>query len=129
MSKIDKNNIYLLEDVQLYKDDNLNNTYFFKLVYTFENDSGVYRLVLPKVYIGIPYRYLDIVTENVHNMKIRSRIRFMNDDSYHALLPDEHGKVLYTELISEKVHEMTLEEIEKKLGYKVKLVSEKKEEK
>jgi hypothetical protein len=41
---------------------------------------------------------------------------------------DPRNKIFYTEtVIEEKTHEMTLDEIEEKLGYKVKIVSKKEE--
>lgn len=41
------------------------------------------------------------------------------------LLPDEDGNYFTCELIKYKAREMTLEEIENKLGYKVKIVENK----
>lgn len=57
-----------------------------------------------------------------------TKIQFPHSDGYgYPILPDEAGKTSYVEVITKKVHELTVEEIEKELGYPIKIVS--KEEK
>lgn len=109
---------------------------YLELVYEYENESGKYKLIIPKI-------DLEICTERLPKFSQESGFinpRYIADlggihydlCSTDVRCRDKDGKLRYvpdssyvTVLLEEKKHEMTLEEIEKKLGYKVKIVSEK----
>ena len=91
-----------LKKAELWRDEDTGQ-YFFRLEYLCENDAEVYRLIFPKVETGIPLMQPYIVY----------------DDS---MFPG-----IYTTKIAFRLCEM--EEIEKKLGYKIKIISKKEEEK
>lgn len=86
-----------LKEVTVYKE---NGSYYMKLIYEYETTSGFYRRTYPKV---------------IFPVTLLSLPRTLNNDLAAWVFVDE--------LIKPKVHEMTLEEIEKKLGYSVKIVS------
>lgn len=114
-----------LKRVDLWKDKE-SGVYFFRLEYLCENDAEIYRLIFPKVETGIPIMAPDIefkFSMFPGNEVNKLKFNLLNDDSYHVALPDENGNYLYRETVSVKSHEMTVEEIENKLGYKIKIVS------
>ena len=109
-----------LKDLQLYKE---NDKYYLSATFDQEDEVGFYELSVPKMpfpvdpncsvnintcttIFGVPYNYVAV---DFGIMKLYAE-------------PIDNKKNLYTKkLISEKAHEMTLEEIEKELGYKIKL--------
>ena len=101
-----------LEDAEIYKE---NGRFYTKLIYIHENDEGKYRLTFPKVEFPFPNRNISITG--------------VNSASYLKLPTDEcrifgNSEELFTiEQIEQYPKEMTLEEIEKKLGHKVKIIS------
>lgn len=114
-----------LKSKKIYEE---NDHLYLKLVYEYEMDSGVYELTMPKI-------ELDICTKRIPTL---SQDNSLINPSYHAWFGSHEydlklgkteysvGSVAYViRTIEEKKHEMTLEEIEEKLGYKVKIVSEK----
>lgn len=118
-----------LEKVELWR-DKASDEYFFRLEYLCENESEVFRMIFPKVESGIPINRVSF--NEVHSMfpgRDARTLSFNTSDNRHIVLPDEKGNYMYLETITEKIHEMTIEQIEKKLGYKVKIVSKKREEK
>lgn len=101
-----------LEDAEIHKE---NGRFYIKLIYICENDEGKYRLTFPKVEFPFPNRIISITG--------------VNSDSYLDLPTDKcricgnSGERFTIEQIEQYPKEMTLEEIEKKLGHKVKIVS------
>ena len=112
---------YELKDLQLYKEDG---GYYLAAVYHHENEKGIYEVTIPKIHlfirkepiIKIPMRGYGIYEES-------STIDLGFGDC--SILPDADGSMYMEKLIKEKIHDMTLSEIEKKLGSKVRVVSEK----
>lgn len=101
-----------LENAEIYKEDG---RFYTKLIYIHENDEGKYRLTFPKVEFPFPNRNISITG--------------VNSASYLKLPTDEcrifgnSGELFTIEQIEQYPKEMTLEEIEKKLGHKVKIIS------
>lgn len=112
-----------LESASLYKVDG---HYYLKLVYICESESEVFRLTFPKVEPGIPMSLLRINNAPFDDDFISIRFNTICDNE-HELFKDCDGNYMYYEIINTKVHEMTVEEIEKKLGYKVKIISKEEE--
>lgn len=116
---------YELVDLQLYKEEVAKNAvcYYLSAIYRYENDSGVYEVHIPK--IELPIRDVAMRTP------IHSKYIYYENPTIDIgfgdmrMFPDAEGGMIYERLIEEKIHDMTLDEIEKKLGYKVRVVSEK----
>ena len=114
-----------LEDKHCYE---YNGCLYLNLRYKYETDSGVYELVIPRVDLGILTKgELPIFASDCSGLRIDYCARFNTNcyDLEKTAIPG-YGNIAYLiNEIKEKRREMTLEEIEKKLGYKVKVVSEK----
>ena len=110
--------------------------WFLKLVYTYDDDSGKQEVIFPKVdlpfsMLGIPYL---VSNSNGDFINMANSYTF-GEDAYcpvregvvkDPLTGKEIGATIMADiLIKPKIHEMTLEEVEEKLGYKVKIVSNK----
>ena len=104
-----------------------NKSYYMSMIYEYETEKGVYQLEMPKISLCRDTDALHVRTNPI------GRTASVSIGSIHGanLKLDKVGGVLcdilYVErLIKEKVQEMTLDEIEKKLGYKVKIVNKEK---
>lgn len=117
------NNNQELKKANIYEE---NGNYYMRLVYEYETESGFYRRTYPKV--SFPVTLLNIPSMNIVSYIDRAYISL--DDELTACDADcivsgkEFKRIKFVdELIKAKPHEMTIEEIEKKLGYPVKIVS------
>lgn len=95
--------------------------YYLCAQYEVENDKGVWLETYPRI-------VLDVNLNRIPEMVVKDDNGFYSCEidigfGKTHLLPDAKGSYIVRELIEEKVHEMTLDEIEKKLGYKVKIVN------
>jgi hypothetical protein len=114
-----------LMDVKLVKEDG---GYYLNLTYQHEDDKAVYETNIPRVYLpintyGFDYAEFDF---GIHSTKER-----VIDIGFGELkiIPDKKDSFLVIEVVETKTKEMTIEEIEKILGHKVKIVGEKEIEK
>ena len=116
-----KNN-YNLKDLQLYKEDT---KYYLTAIYQYETERGIYEVTIPKIYLhtGEPIikKPFDVYHSGINLDPTTIDLGFGDC----VICEDEKGYSYYDVLIKEKVHDLTLSEIEKKLGYKVRVVSEK----
>lgn len=116
--------------------------WFMRLVYSYEDKKGVHKVIFPKVNFPFPTLSIpELRNDNSPNWDYcgtRARIS-NNPDTFITPLPivklqedtdrlaksrgvDTPGYVF--DIVTEPaVHEMTLDEIEEKLGYKVKIVN------
>lgn len=118
--------------------------WYMYLVYEYEDAKGKHRRIYPKVNFPFDQSYLPII-DNItdpHSTTFDSYIRCfvttrlykgLPDSSDMAIAKDTHSSdwvsaIAFDILTEEAVHEMTLEDIEEKLGYKVKVVSKKEDE-
>lgn len=117
-----------IKNARLYKE--ADGRYYIDLRYTEEDDRKITETHIPKIHI--PLELGRINPFNISNadyvlggcsLKMYEGVStFRTEDGERESYPN----VLFAEkVIEEKVQEMTLSEIEKKLGYKVKIVSEK----
>ena len=119
-----------LVDALAYTDEN--DTWYMELQYEYEDESGVHRRYYPKV--EFPFFCGTLPTEEF------SSDRFGRDKLTISLFTNEvtvfrgnfwnhhsgqlmHDVCIVDNLIKPAVHEMTIEEIEKELGHKVKIVN------
>ena len=119
-----------LKDAQIYIQDG---SRYLKLVYEYEDGYGIHELTVPQVEFPFGNRLgLTYICENnpaLRRLSIRlctegdvANVYLHNSKSY-------DGLVYYTDkIIKRKPKKMTIEEIERELGYKVEIVSSRKEE-
>lgn len=111
-----------MRDLTLHKDSC---GYYLTASYDIDDRESTRLLELHKIRLGINERAVVMRAENSYDLRFRPQvdIGFGFLDLYHDGTRDE---VYFTEtVIKEKVREMTLDEIEKKLGHKVKIVNKK----
>lgn len=109
-----------LKDLQLYKEDD---KYYLSAIFDQEDEVGFYEISVPKILLPIiPNCSIDVdVSATVFGV-LYNRVTVDLGVVRLYAEPFDNKRNFYTKkLISEKVHEMTLEEIEKELGYKIKL--------
>ena len=106
---------YELKDLQLHEE---NHGYFLTAIYRHENDQGIYECIIPK--IGLPIRTEPIVKIPMIDPRCVGDRDFPTIDLGFGdciIFRDTKGHLFTEKLIKEKVHDLTLSEIEKKLGY------------
>ena len=118
-----------LKDAQIYIQDG---SRYLKLVYEYEDDYGIHELTVPQVEFPFGNRLgLTYICENNPELQILAIHlctvgNFANVYLYDTKSND--GLVYYVDkIIKHKPKKMTVEEIEQKLGYKIEIVSSKKE--
>lgn len=104
-----------LKKAELFQEDG---KYYFRLLYLAKNDAGVYEVIFPKVCAGIPTDSIEVMTNFIYE-KSYSYFEFDTEENRHQILADP-----IIRCVEKKTHEMTIEEIEKKLGYKIKIVGQ-----
>lgn len=119
-----------LVDAVAYTDEN--DTWYMELQYEYEDESGIHRRYYPKV--EFPFFYGKLPPEEF------SSDCFGHDELTIGLISDEvavfrgsfcnpmsgqivHGVCIIDNLVKPAVHNMTIEEIEKELGYKIKIIN------
>ena len=118
-----------LKDTQIYVQDG---SRYLKLVYEYEDGYGIHELTIPQVEFPFGNRLdLTYICENNPELQ-RLAIRLCTvGDFANVYLYDtksHDGLVYYVDkIIKRKPKKMTIEEIEQKLGYKIEIVSSKKE--
>lgn len=124
----------ILKERKVFEKDN---HLYLKLVYEYEDDHGIHELIIPKLDLEIRTDCLPIIEHDSYAgpMDILNYYINRDSDTFNLLQDDvavrKKGVTLMcenaayvTNTLKEKPKEMTIAEIEKKLGYKVKLVSE-----
>ena len=128
MDDLEKN--CFLKDAQIYIQDG---SRYLKLVYEYEDSYGIHELTIPQV--EFPFGNRLGLTCNICENNPGLRRIFIHlcteGDVANVYLYDTKsydGLVYYTDkIIKRKPKKMTLEEIERELGYKVEIVSSRKE--
>ena len=112
-----------LTDLQLFKEDG---KYYFHVKYEFEDEEGVKELEIPKLRIPICNKGIVRISNDLIDRKtVRAQIGFGCENvMVPGTVDDIEGVAWVEKILKEKTHEMTVSEIEKKLGYKIKIVSE-----
>lgn len=110
-----------LVSLEMYQEDE---EYFLKAIYRFEDESGVWEETYPKIHLPIvTYRRPLITCEFSTTLVNYAYVNLGFGDL--PLKEDHNGVYGERKLVKEKVHDMTISEIEKKLGYRIKIVGEK----
>lgn len=101
-----------LKSFKTYEEEEM---YFAHIVYRYEDNRGLWEMTVPKVCIPVePYNFeleLDPDGGTLNFGLGRCRMYPVDMDVYARKV-----------LIEEKIHNMTVEEIEEKLGYRVRIV-------
>ena len=118
-----------LKDAQIYIQDG---SRYLKLVYEYEDSYGIHELTIPQVEFPFGNRLgLTYICENNPALQRLSIRLCTKSDVANVYLYDTKsydGLVYYTDkIIKRKPKKMTVEEIERELGYKVEIVSSRKE--
>lgn len=111
-----------IKDAKLY---NENDNYYLDITYIVEDNYSVIETRCPKV--RLPIEFGSIESRIVASlMPIRDEYEhLLCIDGGYLKLEEKNGVCFYTKTIKEKPQKMTVEEIEKKLGYKVEIVAKK----
>ena len=118
-----------LKDAQIYM---LDGSRYLQLVYQYEDEVGIHELTIPQVEFPFGNRLnLKHIYETNPALR-RVSIRLCTEgDVANVYLHDtksSDGMVYYLDrIVKYKPKKMTIEEIEQKLGYKIEIVSSKKE--
>ena len=119
-----------LKDAQIYM---LDGSRYLQLVYQYEDEVGIHELIIPQVEFPFGNRLnLKHIYETNPALR-RVSIRLCTEgDVANVYLHDtksSDGMAYYLDrIVKYKPKKMTIEEIEQKLGYKIEIVSRKKEE-
>lgn len=111
-------------DIKDAKIDYVNDNYYLNLTYLCEDERGVYERNYPRIHIPIPKHGLPFVDKTFeYGCVPRATMRLGSEEfDLHA---DENGNIITETIIKPKIHELSISDIEKKLGYKIKIVGEK----
>lgn len=104
---------------------------FLKLIYDYEDTEGLHRVIFPKVSTTFTTRYIPIISRE-EMFDIEPILTFEQSGNEFPILNakvkefDIDDDVYFADkLIKPNTKEMTIEDIEKELGYKVKIVNKK----
>lgn len=98
------------------------NNYYMRGVWEYSNDIGRYELTIPKIDLGINSDSRPWFETEISYLRDNTKaLNFITGNVY--LQQDEKGVKYYIKELERFEKEMTIEEIEKKLGHKVKIVS------
>lgn len=118
-----------LKSLELYSEESkAGKSYFLKAIYEIENQYVKNEIVIPKIALPLcPGEHVIHKYESHSYSSLKVDIPHTIDIGFGDLpmMSDDHGRYYYEVTVAEYPQKMTLSEIEKKLGYKVEIVSEK----
>ena len=127
IDKVHKNEAkFTNENFEIYKEDG---RHYLRADFNYENDFGIFKCHVNKLEFNLRLKEMLLETDEF-NRKATVTLHRLNDDyrdeeiSFHTS-SDLAGELFTVQLVKEKIQEMTVEEIEKKLGHKIKIVSKK----
>ena len=100
-------------------------SYLAKIVIEAENEHRKVEITIPRIDLLVNTSRIPTIS---HELLYGERFRDYTIDIFGSTLPlrrDERGNVYYEKVIKEYPQKMTLAEVEKKLGHKIELVSDK----
>lgn len=128
MAAIKNKKTHKLTNIELIED---NGQYYLSVEYLIEDENRIEKLTIPRIEIPFNSKFMPDITRDFDAIPFNTCgvvlpvSRCFIQTGYRSKLEIEKVDGIYfkVETIKEKEHEMTIEEIEKKLGYKVKIVS------
>jgi hypothetical protein len=111
-----------VKDLQLYKE---NNKYYLSALLDGEDKRGCYEVSIPKIRIPISFDcFVHNETDTCFGVPYRTVTTDLGFGELYVEPFDDDNNYYTMKVLSEKVHKMTLAEIEKELGYKIELQEE-----
>ena len=105
-----------IKDVKLVQEKE---TYYLDLTYECEDEKAVYVMNIPRVELPcLDDPYINDFGDNGAVIGFIGGVRL-------RIRQDQNGALLSKVVVEEKIHKMTVAEIEKRLGYKIEIVSDK----
>ena len=106
-----------------------NEQYYLRLDFDYEDDYGFYKGHIDRIKFDFYLDHIEVKGDIIQNAQVKfyKPSEGYNNPISFDILADSKGNLFTVELVKEKTYEMTIEEIEKKLGHKVKIVSKSKE--
>ncbi|MDD6640907.1 MAG: hypothetical protein PUE66_07945 [Erysipelotrichaceae bacterium] len=124
---MENKNVKLI-DKQVYEEDGL---LYLSLTYEFKNiegnNEGKYNLYIPKIALDIKTNDLPIINNySYHSINHEENVYDFKAGTHNYILkPEDSKEEFHTYKIETKEKKMTVEEIEKELGYKVQIIGKK----
>lgn len=113
------------ESYELYKEED---KYYLRLDFDYENDFGIFKGHVDKINFDLKLREVKVESSPLERKAIVTLYkplgRYGEDISF-GVSKTPTGELFNITLVKEKVQEVTIEEIEKKFGHKIKIVSKK----
>lgn len=108
-----------IKDLQLYKE---NNRYYLSALVDYEDNRGIYKISIPKIEFPVERNCIidQTVVDRNYNPYTVVSIDFGLGKLYVEPF-DNNGNYYTINCIEEKIHKMTLADIERELGYKIEL--------
>ena len=111
------------QEFELYKEGG---EYYLRVDFDYEDEYGFYKGHADKIKFDMSLTGMEY-NDNYSRKDAKARFCAPNEDYATTecsfdVLTDSNNRFFTIELVKEKVHEMTVEEIENKLGYKIKIV-------
>lgn len=104
------------EKVELYEEEG---KYFLRIDFDYEDQYAYYKGHIERIVFDVKLHSITI-KKDLCSSYMAADLGLEEDL---AILPDKDGHYYTLTFVKEKIHEMTIEEIEKKLGHKVKVVA------
>lgn len=115
------------QNLELYKE---NDNYYLRMDFEYENDYGYYKGHADKIKFDLFLKGIEYTEE--YDVGKSGKVEFVKPSGCchktisFDIAPDEKNNLFTIELVKEKIQEMTIEEIEKKFGHKIKIISKSK---
>ena len=117
---------FVNENFEIYKEDG---RHYLRIDYDFEDDFGIYKCRIDKLKFDLKIKEVTLESD-INARKATVKLEGTDGDFYEEVTFNTPicftDPLFRVELVKEKVQEMTMEEIEKKLGHKIKIVSKSK---
>lgn len=124
-----------VKEARLYEE---NDNFYLDVRYEIEDQHGIKEIHIPKVRIPLEFANLEHIWESVYGGKVETtelvlpyknlvcnpgKAYFLNNED--GKTHTHPGVAFATKIIKEKKTDMTIEEIEARLGYKIRIVNKK----
>lgn len=121
----------IMKSCEIFKD--IDGKFYLKLVYEYAAPDGTHEVVFPKVSLPLSSDIVPVVNtdnERLCYINLEGRVYINCKDKmllFKQPIDGVDGEYYYIDrIVKPAIHKMTIEEIEKQLGYKVEIVSNKK---
>ena len=112
-----------LEKCELVED---HGQFYLKLVYIVEDDARIRRITIPRAKLPVNRDVIPDVSSEFQSLIDIHKSFYVRAGYDNCLLPMEsvEGVCFKEEILKEKTRKLTISEIERKLGYKIEIISE-----